>query len=186
MRVVRRIAGLVAALAIAVPVGSGCGGEANESASINAQQAFHIFVQGQTHVSATEWRRAVQVLARTCHGQGIEFGDGRARCVTGLHVAPVVSVSSVEHALLAHGGPPRPTTASCRPSTSAERVSAPFGPTHLPLLTCALTWMGERASFVVQVLPDGCFVAERRRRGRAVYGCGVRRQGTYFGGSYGT
>jgi hypothetical protein len=39
--------------------------------------------------------------------------------------------------------------------------------------------MGERTSYVVQVLPDGCFVAERRRRGRAVYGCGVTYERAY-------
>jgi hypothetical protein len=32
---------------------------------------------------------------------------------------------------------------------------------------------GERASYVVQVLENGCFVAERRRVGLAVYGCGA-------------
>jgi hypothetical protein len=38
---------------------------------------------------------------------------------------------------------------------------------------------GERVNYVVQVLPDGCFVAERRRRGRAVYGCGAELEGAY-------
>jgi hypothetical protein len=34
---------------------------------------------------------------------------------------------------------------------------------------------GEHASYVVQVLRSGCFVAERVRAGRAVYGCGADR-----------
>jgi hypothetical protein len=80
---------------------------------------------------------------------------------------------SIERALLAHGGPPRPTTANCRASSSAERTSEPFGRTRLPLFKCDLTVTGERASYVVQVLENGCFVAERRRLGRAVYGCGA-------------
>jgi hypothetical protein len=82
-----------------------------------------------------------------------------------------VSKSSVERALLANG----PTTAACQASSSAVRSQAPFGPTRLPLFTCELTITGERASYAVQVLPNGCFVAERRRPGRAVYGCGVNR-----------
>jgi hypothetical protein len=84
-------------------------------------------------------------------------------------------VSSVTRALLAHGGPPAPTTADCRASSSAERRTARFGRTRRPLFTCELTVTGERASYVVQVLRNGCFVAERRRRGRAVYGCGADR-----------
>jgi hypothetical protein len=86
-----------------------------------------------------------------------------------------VSVGSVERALLAHGGPPAPTAAACRASSAAERASAPFGRTRRPLFTCELTVTGERASYVVQVLRNGCFIAERRRRGRAVYGCGADR-----------
>jgi hypothetical protein len=86
-----------------------------------------------------------------------------------------VSVRSVERALLAHGGPPTPTLAACRASSAAERASAPFGPTRRPLFTCQITLLGERASYAVQVLHNGCFVAERRRRGQAVYGCGADR-----------
>ena len=70
--------------------------------------------------------------------------------------------------------PGRPTV-NCQASSSAERRVAPFGRTRLPLFTCELTLTGERASYVVQVLHDGCFVAERRRPGRAVYGCGADR-----------
>jgi hypothetical protein len=86
-----------------------------------------------------------------------------------------VSVRSVERALLARGGPPAPTTAACRASSSAERAAAPFGHTRRPLFTCELTLTGERARYVVQVLRNGCFVAERRQPGRAVYGCGADR-----------
>jgi hypothetical protein len=86
-----------------------------------------------------------------------------------------VSASSVEHALLANGGPPRPTTASCRAASAAERAVSPFEPTRLPLFTCELTVSDARATYVVQVLHNGCFVAERTPPGRAVYGCGVAR-----------
>jgi hypothetical protein len=76
---------------------------------------------------------------------------------------------------VANAGAPRNTTAACRASSAAERAAAPFGHTSTPLFTCELTVTGERASYVVQVLPNGCFVAERRRPGRAIYGCGARR-----------
>jgi hypothetical protein len=86
-----------------------------------------------------------------------------------------VSVKSVERAMLTRGGPPRPTTSDCRASSAAERASTPFGHTRRPLFTCEVTVLGERATYDVQVLHNGCFVAERRRVGRAVYGCGAGR-----------
>jgi hypothetical protein len=79
---------------------------------------------------------------------------------------------SIERALLAQPHE-APTTASCRASASAERAAVPFGHTRLPLFTCELTVTGERASYLVQVLGNGCFVAEGRRVRRAVYGCGA-------------
>ena len=33
---------------------------------------------------------------------------------------------------------------------------------------------GERAPYAVQLLPNGCYVAERKRPGQAVYGCEAR------------
>jgi hypothetical protein len=86
-----------------------------------------------------------------------------------------VSVHSVERALVAHGGPPRPTSASCRGATAAERAAAPFGHTRRPFFSCLVTVTGERARYDVQVLGNGCYIAERRRPGRAVYGCGADR-----------
>jgi hypothetical protein len=58
-------------------------------------------------------------------------------------------------------------------ASSAERAGAPFGNTRRPLFTCVLTVQGTRATYVVEVLANGCFVAERRPPGRAIYGCGV-------------
>ncbi len=89
--------------------------------------------------------------------------------------AGAVSARSVERALLAHGGPPAPSAVSCRAATAAERAAAPFGQTRLPVFTCALTVGGVRATYLVEVLANGCFVAERRPAGRAIYGCGVGR-----------
>jgi hypothetical protein len=85
-----------------------------------------------------------------------------------------VSVSGLEHALLTRGGPPPSSAASCRGATAAERNAAPFGATRRPLFSCALTVLGEPARYDVQILRNGCYVAERARPGQAVYGCGVR------------
>ncbi len=84
-----------------------------------------------------------------------------------------VSARSVVRALVSVE-PPRPTGVSCRTATSAQSTAF-FGPKAGPVFSCELTITRERASYVVQVLHDGCFVAERRRPGRAVYGCGVAR-----------
>jgi hypothetical protein len=85
-------------------------------------------------------------------------------------VAHGVSARELERGLMTHGGPPRPTEADCRPASPAERKDSPFGDTD-PVFSCTLTLTGERARYDVQVLPNGCFVAERQRLGRAVYGC---------------
>jgi hypothetical protein len=86
-----------------------------------------------------------------------------------------VSVRSVERALVTRAGSPRPTSASCRAATSSERRGAPFGHTRRPLFSCLLSVAGQSARYVVQVLANGCFVAERRGGGRAVQGCGADR-----------
>jgi hypothetical protein len=94
---------------------------------------------------------------------------------TRLAVIGGVSVPSVERALVAHGGPPAPSAAVCRGASAPERQAAPFGATQRPVLSCLLTVGGESARYDVQVLANGCFVAERHRPGRAVYGCGAER-----------
>ena len=86
-----------------------------------------------------------------------------------------VSAQSVEQALRTHGGPPAPTTAQCHASSAAERAAAPFGHTSLPLFTCELTVHGNAGRYAVQVLQNGCFVAERLGGGQSVQGCGVKR-----------
>jgi len=82
-----------------------------------------------------------------------------------------VSAHELEHALLAKRQPPRPTKADCRRATPAERRHTPFGDTQRPLFSCVITTSDERARYTVQVLRNGCFVAERDRPGRAVYAC---------------
>lgn len=62
--------------------------------------------------------------------------------------------------------------ASCRRATPAERRDAPFRATRRPVFTCRVgIGQGLAEPFAVQVLANGCFVAERHRPGRAIYGC---------------
>jgi hypothetical protein len=67
----------------------------------------------------------------------------------------------------------RVETASCQRETAATRARSPFGHSRLPVFTCNVRVRGESATYAVQVLPNKCFVAERLRPGRALYGCGV-------------
>jgi hypothetical protein len=85
----------------------------------------------------------------------------------------VVSPGSLVRAILEQTSPPRPTAASCRPPTAAEGRREPFGHTRLPLLRCLVTLDHRQAAFIVQVLANGCFVAERQPPGQAIYGCGA-------------
>jgi hypothetical protein len=89
--------------------------------------------------------------------------------------SPAVAPSHVERALLATRSTPRVTLARCRQETAAQRARSPFGATAPLVYACALRRGGAEAAYNVQVLPSGCFVAERHRRGAAIYGCGVRR-----------
>jgi hypothetical protein len=86
-----------------------------------------------------------------------------------------VAAGSVERAILRQTRAPRPTAAACRSPTAAERSSTPFGRTGVALFSCRITVRGLTAQFYVQILANGCFVAERRGAGQAVYGCGVKR-----------
>jgi hypothetical protein len=110
----------------------------------------------------------------TSHAAGVA-PEGLGTVATRLAVIGGVSVRSVERALVAHGGPPAPSAAVCRGASAAERQAAPFGATQRPVLSCLLTVGGESALYDVQVLANGCVVAERGRPGRAVYGCGAGR-----------
>ena len=85
------------------------------------------------------------------------------------------SAHRLENALLASTGSPRATSASCRAATAAERAAAPFGHTTLPVYVCLIAVEGHRDAFDVQVLTNGCYVAERRTPGQAIYGCGAGR-----------
>jgi hypothetical protein len=89
------------------------------------------------------------------------FRNGRSR-----HV----SAAALEHALRTN--PTNEATfAACRRMTGPQHTHV-FGNTHAPLFACRIGLRGGLpARFDVQVLPGGCFVAERRRPGEADYGC---------------
>ena len=69
-----------------------------------------------------------------------------------------------------HAAPVR--AAHCVPATPSERRRSPFGTGAMALFQCRIVRPGERpATYAVQALPNGCFVAERRPAGQAIYGC---------------
>jgi hypothetical protein len=86
-------------------------------------------------------------------------------------------VHALERALLANKGSPRPTAATCRAATAAEAAHGPFGADPRHQFTCRLVVGGSAARYAVQIQNNGCYVAERHRPGRAIYGCGVRAGG---------
>jgi hypothetical protein len=62
--------------------------------------------------------------------------------------------------------------AACRPATAAERRHTPFGPNPGLVYECQVTARGVPAArYVVQVLKNNCFVAERIPPGRSIMGC---------------
>lgn len=116
---------------------------------------------------------AVFVLATVHHGRPT-FSQRAAPSKTGERSrvsARGPSSRSVEHALLTVTGQTRPTYALCRPATAAEIQASPVGPP--PLFLCMITLSGQRARYDVQVLRNGCYVAERRPPGQAqsIVGC---------------
>jgi hypothetical protein len=66
------------------------------------------------------------------------------------------------------------TSAACAPATVQDRARHTFGRTRAPLFVCTIRLVRAPAraeAFDVQVLHNGCFIAERIRRGQADYGC---------------
>ncbi len=85
-------------------------------------------------------------------------------------------VASVERAL--HRNPHQAaSSARCAAATAQQRRRAPFGTaTRRPILRCTITWGGRPAeAYDLEVLGNGCFVAERVRPGRSDSGCGALR-----------
>lgn len=74
-------------------------------------------------------------------------------------------------------GLPHPTAASCQVATTTEVANGPFGQSTQPQFSCSLTVNRTRARYDVQIQGNGCYVAERHKRGQAIYGCGVRGNG---------
>jgi hypothetical protein len=83
--------------------------------------------------------------------------------------APVTR-AQLERALRTN--PNAPASATCRAASATDRRAARSFARTRRLFICAIALHGQRAAlFDVQVLDNGCFVAERRRRGQADYGC---------------
>jgi len=81
----------------------------------------------------------------------------------------------LERALGGVRATPSVSAASCRVETAVQRSGSPFGSSGPPVYACTLARGGHEASYDVQLLATGCFVAERRAPGSAIYGCGAGR-----------
>ncbi len=63
-------------------------------------------------------------------------------------------------------------SAACRTADHSDGGRRTFGNTRPQLFVCHIALMPRPAeAFDVQILPNGCFVAERLQRGQADYGC---------------
>ena len=82
----------------------------------------------------------------------------------------------LESALRRSRATPPVSRASCRLETAAQRSGSPFGSGGPPVYACTLARGATSSAYDVQLLPTGCFVAERRSPGVAIYGCGAGRR----------
>jgi hypothetical protein len=86
---------------------------------------------------------------------------------------PPVTAGALEHALRTNPNQ-EASAASCRRATRAERRRARrlFGPTRLALFSCSIAVRGAPAEpFVVQVLPNHCYVGVALHSRRGDMGC---------------
>ena len=83
-------------------------------------------------------------------------------------------LGSLTRALLHARTTPAVSAVLCLAESAAERAKSPFGATGPPVFACSITAGGSRTAYDVQLLPTGCFVAERRKPGKAIYGCGAK------------
>jgi hypothetical protein len=92
---------------------------------------------------------------------------------SGGSAPPAARGQSLTRALLKSRSQPPVTGAACVPESRAQRAKSPFGPNGPPVFSCQLRAGGTRIAYDVQLLANGCFVAERRKPGKAIYGCGA-------------
>jgi hypothetical protein len=81
-----------------------------------------------------------------------------------------VREEAVERAVRRHGDV-GVSSASCRAPARGART--PFGHTRLPVMRCLVDTQEGLAWYEVEVLRNGCFLAERDGGGGEIRGCGV-------------
>jgi hypothetical protein len=96
-----------------------------------------------------------------------------ASSTTPAAAAGKARVGRLEHALVQARSTPAVTAVTCRLETASQRGKSPFGTTGVPVYACSLTAGGVATAYDVQLLASGCFVAERVKPGKAIYGCGA-------------
>ena len=77
----------------------------------------------------------------------------------------------LERALAASRSSPSVSRATCSAETPSQQAKSPFGNTGPPVFACLVFAGGGSSAYDVQVLPNHCYVAERRKPGKAIYGC---------------
>jgi hypothetical protein len=82
-------------------------------------------------------------------------------------------VHGLEQALRKSPSKPSVSAVTCHAESVSQRAQSPFGKTGPPVFACSITAGGAPVAYDVQLLPSGCFVAERRAPGKAIYGCGA-------------
>jgi hypothetical protein len=117
------------------------------------------------------------VLATALMVTGCSSSSGPAPAPTGSRTgsspAAATRAAALAAALQHPKHSPRPTSVSCHPASAQEIAKGPFGTGPQPQYTCRLGIGGTTARYDVQVQSNGCYVAERQRTGKAIYGCGA-------------
>jgi hypothetical protein len=134
-------------LALCALVPAACGSSSSSSSGASRSSASASSTSGSVSSTATASSRAGASSGARVHGLELALRKARAK--------PPISA------------------ARCRPESAAQRSQSPFGKTGPPVFSCSITASGAPVAYDVQLLPSGCFVAERTTSGKAIYGCGA-------------
>jgi hypothetical protein len=108
------------------------------------------------------------VLPTGCGSSSTTKSSTRSDVAPASRADPGVRVTS---ALMSSRTKPRISAASCSTASAREAAHGPFGRTKDPVFGCTITRDGAVGRYVVQLLPNGCVVAESVSGHHAIYGC---------------
>jgi hypothetical protein len=146
------------------PGGRGRGLQWQRAAAEHHRTRFSVWIVSGPAAPLEDIGRARQIAAGYAFSAGDFRNHSARRPVTAARLAQALRTN-----------PNMPAAATCHRATRADRRAVRSFATTPRLFVCQITLPHRAAAtFDVQVLAGGCFVAERRRRGQADYGC-VRR-----------